>query len=267
MPDMEDDAEEEEGDEYEASMFGGAADGGVGGLQLLPPGVAPITQAAAADASPLGQLRLHPQFDQLRSAVQANPAMLQAIIEQIGGQSPEMLAAIQVHDAQNRGLGRKKTPANHPLRPESGLARPLALHFLKHVHLHLSPSRGPCSMTPFTRTPAFGTLSLAMIAVYQRLPRAPTRRASQANPAAFLAMLNEPVGASSAVAPQGLAGAFAQAASPGGLGLTPSEEAAVNRVGSTRGERRKGRGGEKVCEGGFMLSLDCSWPVSSACAH
>jgi len=110
MPDMEDDAEEEEGDEYEASMFGGAADGGVGGLQLLPPGVEPITQAAAADASPLGQLRLHPQFDQLRSAVQANPAMLQAIIEQIGGQSPEMLAAIQVHDAQNRGLGRKKHP-------------------------------------------------------------------------------------------------------------------------------------------------------------
>jgi UV excision repair protein RAD23 len=62
--------------------------------------------AAAAPASfgreaqgqePLGQLRNHPQIDQLRQLVQSNPAMLQAVLTQIGQQQPELLQEITRH--------------------------------------------------------------------------------------------------------------------------------------------------------------------------
>jgi len=46
---------------------------------------------------PLEQLRNHPQIDQLRQLVQSNPAMLQAVLTQIGQQQPELLQEINLH--------------------------------------------------------------------------------------------------------------------------------------------------------------------------
>ena len=48
---------------------------------------------------PLEALRSHPQFDALRSLVQSNPAMLQAVLSQIGQQQPELLQAINANQA------------------------------------------------------------------------------------------------------------------------------------------------------------------------
>ena len=48
---------------------------------------------------PLEALRNHPQFDALRRLVQSNPAMLQAVLSQIGQQQPELLTAINANQA------------------------------------------------------------------------------------------------------------------------------------------------------------------------
>lgn len=48
---------------------------------------------------PLEALRSHPQFDALRRLVQSNPAMLQAVLSQIGQQQPELLTAINANQA------------------------------------------------------------------------------------------------------------------------------------------------------------------------
>ena len=54
------------------------------------PDVNPMTEdpaaagaaAAAADSGPLAQLRAHPQFDDLRRTIQANPGSLQQVLQQ-----------------------------------------------------------------------------------------------------------------------------------------------------------------------------------------
>ena len=50
--------------------------------------------AGAAGAEPLAQLRRHPQINQLRQLVQANPSTLQAVLTQIGQQQPDLLQEI-----------------------------------------------------------------------------------------------------------------------------------------------------------------------------
>merc|ERR1719456_936552 len=50
-----------------------------------------------AEAGPLDQLRQHPQFDQLRQLVQANPQALPAVLQQIGQQDPTLLGLIQAN--------------------------------------------------------------------------------------------------------------------------------------------------------------------------
>lgn len=61
-----------------------------------------VSQRAAGAPAPaaggaLAILRQHPQFNQLKQLVQANPAVLPEIIAQIGASSPELLEAIQAN--------------------------------------------------------------------------------------------------------------------------------------------------------------------------
>jgi len=51
-------------------------------------------EGSNAGAEPLAQLRSHPQINQLRQLVQANPSTLQAVLTQIGQQQPELLQEI-----------------------------------------------------------------------------------------------------------------------------------------------------------------------------
>jgi UV excision repair protein RAD23 len=65
-----------------ASSGGSSSSGGSGGA-----------------GGPLEALRSHPQFDALRRLVQSNPAMLQAVLSQIGQQQPELLTAINANQS------------------------------------------------------------------------------------------------------------------------------------------------------------------------
>ena len=62
-----------------------------------PGGAAP---AAGGAGNGLEALRNHPQFNQLRQLVQENPAALEAVLQQIGTQSPELLDAIRSNTAE-----------------------------------------------------------------------------------------------------------------------------------------------------------------------
>ena len=53
-----------------------------------------------AGASPLATLRAHPQFDDLRRTIQANPGALQQVLAGIGRDSPELLALIHANQAE-----------------------------------------------------------------------------------------------------------------------------------------------------------------------
>ena len=68
-----------------------APSSGFAGLDLIPP-----TLRSAPAGGPLDQLRLHPQFNDLRQIVQADPTMLQQVIQQIGAQSPAVCLFIFV---------------------------------------------------------------------------------------------------------------------------------------------------------------------------
>ena len=55
---------------------------------------APAATGAGGSGVTLESLRQHPQFAQLRRVVQANPASVNSVLELIGQQSPDLLAAI-----------------------------------------------------------------------------------------------------------------------------------------------------------------------------
>lgn len=79
----------------------------------IPPGIGAgggAVEGAAATATtggssssgaggPLDALRSHPQFNALRRLVQSNPSTLQAVLQQIGQQQPELLQAINANQA------------------------------------------------------------------------------------------------------------------------------------------------------------------------
>eukprot|EP00565_Helicotheca_tamesis_P002618 CAMPEP_0185727274 /NCGR_PEP_ID=MMETSP1171-20130828/3001_1 /TAXON_ID=374046 /ORGANISM="Helicotheca tamensis, Strain CCMP826" /LENGTH=468 /DNA_ID=CAMNT_0028395801 /DNA_START=72 /DNA_END=1478 /DNA_ORIENTATION=+ len=69
-----------------------------GGQQA--PAPTPSSGSGSDSASPLEGLRSHPQFDALRRLVQNNPSTLQAVLNQIGQQQPELLQAINANQAE-----------------------------------------------------------------------------------------------------------------------------------------------------------------------
>lgn len=83
------------------------------------PSAAP-SAAGGADANALDALRNHPQFDSLRQLIQSNPAALPAVLQQIGGQSPELLRLI--HQNQDQFV----QMLNEPVGTRSAGAAPLA---------------------------------------------------------------------------------------------------------------------------------------------
>jgi UV excision repair protein RAD23 len=58
------------------------------------PAPAPAVTDATAPGGPLDQFRSHPQFNELRQLVQANPAALPAVLQQIGRQDQALLKLI-----------------------------------------------------------------------------------------------------------------------------------------------------------------------------
>uniref|UniRef100_K3WIJ7 UV excision repair protein RAD23 n=1 Tax=Globisporangium ultimum (strain ATCC 200006 / CBS 805.95 / DAOM BR144) TaxID=431595 RepID=K3WIJ7_GLOUD len=71
-------------------------------------GAAPSGDAANS----LEALRNHPQFDALRQLIQSNPAALPAVLQQIGGQSPELLRLI--HQNQDQFVQMLNEPITTP---------------------------------------------------------------------------------------------------------------------------------------------------------
>ncbi|CAH0374720.1 unnamed protein product [Pelagomonas calceolata] len=57
-----------------------------------------MTEAQAA--SPLAVLRSHPQFDELRRTIQANPASLQQVLQGLGREDPQLLQTIKDNQAE-----------------------------------------------------------------------------------------------------------------------------------------------------------------------
>ena len=69
-------------------LMSGIPDGltGAGASPPAAPTPTPAPAPAAAGGEPLARLRNHPQFNQLRTVVQQNPAMLQQVLQTIGSQ-------------------------------------------------------------------------------------------------------------------------------------------------------------------------------------
>lgn len=74
-------------------------------------GAAPSAGGAEV-ANSLEALRNHPQFDALRQLIQSNPAALPAVLQQIGGQSPELLRLI--HQNQDQFVQMLNEPITAP---------------------------------------------------------------------------------------------------------------------------------------------------------
>lgn len=73
--------------------------------------------ASPAAATGIEQLRTHPQFNQLKTLVQSNPAALGQVLEAIGQQNPELLQAIHANQADflammNEPIGESTAPAS-----------------------------------------------------------------------------------------------------------------------------------------------------------
>ena len=73
--------------------------GGGGGAATAAPAASGATSGGSSSSGGLEALRSHPQFDALRRLVQTNPSTLQAVLQQIGQQQPELLQAINANQA------------------------------------------------------------------------------------------------------------------------------------------------------------------------
>ncbi|KAL7454617.1 hypothetical protein ACHAWC_006223 [Mediolabrus comicus] len=87
-----------------AAAAGGAAGGGGGASGGAASNNNSSSTAGATTAAggggPLEALRQHPQFNDIRRLVQTNPQMLSAVLQQIGGQQPELLSAINANQSE-----------------------------------------------------------------------------------------------------------------------------------------------------------------------
>lgn len=110
-----DDGGEEDGGEE------GGGEGGEGGDAPAPlfnlrnvlggaQGGAPGAGAGGGDASPLAELRAHPQFMQMVALIQANPALLQPLLQEIGANNPQFLQMINEHQDEFMAILQQPVP-------------------------------------------------------------------------------------------------------------------------------------------------------------
>ena len=80
------------------------------------PVAAPSATAPTGSATgvPLARLRNHPQFNQLRTLVQTNPAALQQVLQTIGAQDPDLLREINENQAAFLEIMNSEVPAATP---------------------------------------------------------------------------------------------------------------------------------------------------------
>jgi UV excision repair protein RAD23 len=94
-----------------------------GGATAVPTPSAAAGGSGAARGPSLDDLRRHPQFNMMKRLVQQNPAALSQILESIGQQSPELLAAI--HADQPAFLAMMNEPiSEEPAAPAAPVAAP-----------------------------------------------------------------------------------------------------------------------------------------------
>ena len=84
---------------------------GGNGMDVSTPDAVVPPAVPSSNAGGLEQLRSHPQFHALRTTVQQNPAALPQILQVIGQQSPELLAAIHANEADFLAM------MNEPITP------------------------------------------------------------------------------------------------------------------------------------------------------
>ena len=87
---------------------------------------APAAVAAADPSNPLAALRSHPQFLDLRRLVQSNPSALQAVLQEIGTQQPELLTAINNNQAEFIRMMNEPIPDTPVAPPAAPVAAPRA---------------------------------------------------------------------------------------------------------------------------------------------
>jgi hypothetical protein len=89
---------------------GGAGGGGGGGGE-------------EGAGGPLAFLRTHPQFQLMRRAVQANPAILVPMLQELGKQNPELLQSIQAHQQEFMAMVMEPAGGEWGLRGGKGRRR------------------------------------------------------------------------------------------------------------------------------------------------
>lgn len=107
---------------------------GLAALAAAPPVASPAAPAAAAPSAgapvSIEVLRQHPQFNMLKQVVQQNPAALSQVLDLIGAQSPDLLAAIHANNEafiamMNEPIVDTPAPAPVPQAPPAAPTGPL----------------------------------------------------------------------------------------------------------------------------------------------
>ena len=73
---------------------------------------------------PLGFLRQNPQFQQLRQMVQANPQILQPMLQELGKQNPQMLQLINANQQEFLQLISEEVPGMEGMAGMEGMPPP-----------------------------------------------------------------------------------------------------------------------------------------------
>lgn len=197
----------------------------------------------------LESFRLHPQFNLLRQTVQQDPAQLPAILNVIGQQQPELLAAIHANEAAFLAMMNEPISASQAAA-SSGASR--AAH----------PMANPGD-------PAAMIGMLAQLPEEQRAHFAQSIGMSPQQLAQFMQMVSSmPPDALSSLLSQGGLGGMPGGGQlpPNSVSLTPDEMAAVQRLeelGGGRFSRQQAAEAYLSCERNEMMAaqllLDGGW--------